>query len=50
MILPHSIYIEWYGPGMPGPRVYGGHSGGWSAAGGTYPAPTRRQRADEQRP
>ena len=24
---------------MPGPRVYGGHSGGGSAAGGTYPAP-----------
>ena len=25
---------------MPGPRVYGGHSGGGSAAGGTCPAPT----------
>ena len=35
---------------MLGPRVYGGHSGGGSAAGGTYPAPTLLQKADEQRP
>ena len=35
---------------MPGPRVYAGPSGGGAAAGGTCPAPTLRQKADEQRP
>ena len=33
---------------MPGPRVYGGHSGGGSAAGGTYPAPARKWKPHRQ--